>query len=257
MSETYKNYTLNTTGDLSWGTPENAIIKKILDLLPANHLTLVGGEHKHSTLVAAGGPDGGATVIATTPAGIDILNITTNTVIVTAVSGTTPKIQLTDVSGTAAVSKSGPTISLSPSAGSGNTVNCNPNGVVIASNFLFMNSPGTQLNIDGGGAFPCIMTQVAGVTTFTNGSTSFKIDGDIGLVSTVNCGFDVGAYIVYAAGFRLGSSGPIIICGTGDPSVMLPFPQGSLYIKTDATTTTSRLWIKTNGGTWTYFTSAA
>lgn len=47
-----------------------------------------------------------------------------------------------------------------------------------------------------------------------------------------------------------------IIAGAGDPT--LTAKKGSLYIKTDATTTTTRLWINTDGGTtWTYFTSNA
>jgi hypothetical protein len=42
--------------------------------------------------------------------------------------------------------------------------------------------------------------------------------------------------------------------GTGDPTVSAA--KGSIYVRTDATTTTSRLWINTDGATaWTYFTS--
>jgi len=50
--------------------------------------------------------------------------------------------------------------------------------------------------------------------------------------------------------------GAWIFSGTGNPTVAAP--QGSLYLRTDATTTTSRLWINTNGSTgWTFFTSNA
>lgn len=44
--------------------------------------------------------------------------------------------------------------------------------------------------------------------------------------------------------------------GTGTPT--LTAPKGSLYIKTDAATTTDRLFINTDGSTtWAYFTSSA
>lgn len=47
-----------------------------------------------------------------------------------------------------------------------------------------------------------------------------------------------------------------MIAGAGDPT--LTAKKGTLYIKTDAASTTTRLWINTNGGTtWTYFTTAA
>lgn len=47
-----------------------------------------------------------------------------------------------------------------------------------------------------------------------------------------------------------------IVLGTGAPTASAP--KGSLYIRTDATTTTTRMYINTNGSTtWTNFTTAA
>lgn len=47
------------------------------------------------------------------------------------------------------------------------------------------------------------------------------------------------------------ASQPYICAGTGDPTFTAP--KGSLYIKIDATTTTTRLWINTTGSTtWTF-----
>lgn len=58
------------------------------------------------------------------------------------------------------------------------------------------------------------------------------------------------------AGLTMGSALVGLYWGTGNPTVSAP--KGSLYIKTDATTTTTRLWINTDGGTtWTNFTTAA
>ncbi len=48
------------------------------------------------------------------------------------------------------------------------------------------------------------------------------------------------------------------IAHTGDPTGLYPSKKGTIYIKTDATTTTTRLWINTNGGTtWAYVTTSA
>lgn len=48
----------------------------------------------------------------------------------------------------------------------------------------------------------------------------------------------------------------LMLQGTGDPDFVAG--KGTLYIKVDATTTTTRLWVNTDADTtWTYFTSAA
>jgi hypothetical protein len=54
--------------------------------------------------------------------------------------------------------------------------------------------------------------------------------------------------------------GPRIISGTGNPTTApaLSAPKGSLYLRTDATTATTRIWINTNGTTgWAYVTASA
>jgi hypothetical protein len=53
-----------------------------------------------------------------------------------------------------------------------------------------------------------------------------------------------------------GTAAPRIYSGTAVPTFAAT--KGSLYIKTDATTTTTRLYINSSGSTtWTNFTSAA
>jgi hypothetical protein len=53
-------------------------------------------------------------------------------------------------------------------------------------------------------------------------------------------------------------NGPRIMSGTASPSGSVSAPKGSLYIKTNATTSTTRLWINTDSGTtWAYFTASA
>ncbi len=52
------------------------------------------------------------------------------------------------------------------------------------------------------------------------------------------------------------ASGIDIIVGSGAPT--LSAPKGSLYINVTATTTTTRLYVNTDGGTtWAYFTASA
>lgn len=49
---------------------------------------------------------------------------------------------------------------------------------------------------------------------------------------------------------------PLVQADVGDPAHSAP--KGTLYVKTDATTTTTRLWVNTDGSTtWAYFTSSA
>jgi hypothetical protein len=49
---------------------------------------------------------------------------------------------------------------------------------------------------------------------------------------------------------------PSVVAGTGAPTFTAP--QGTLYIRLDGSSTSTRLYINTNGSTtWTNFTSAA
>lgn len=82
--------------------------------------------------------------------------------------------------------------------------------------------------------------------------------GSIALVSDVGGVQVTSGALAATTGLNLvqGAVNASIQVGSGDP--VHSAPQGSLYIKTDASTTTTRLWINTNGTTgWTYFTSNA
>jgi hypothetical protein len=60
------------------------------------------------------------------------------------------------------------------------------------------------------------------------------------------------------AAFQTGSAavGPNIYTGSGVPTVSAP--QGSLYLRTDGSSTSTRLYVNTNGSTtWTAVTTAA
>ena len=56
------------------------------------------------------------------------------------------------------------------------------------------------------------------------------------------------------------SSGAInakVLCGNGDPNAVVTATQGSLYLRTDGSSTSTRAYINTNGGTaWTAITTA-
>lgn len=54
------------------------------------------------------------------------------------------------------------------------------------------------------------------------------------------------------------SSGIGIYAGSGTPNAVVSAPKGSLYIRTDGSTTNDRLYVNTNGTTgWTNVTTAA
>jgi hypothetical protein len=49
---------------------------------------------------------------------------------------------------------------------------------------------------------------------------------------------------------------PVVMCGTGVPTVVAP--KGSLYLRSDGTSTSTRAYINTDGSTaWTAITTAA
>lgn len=59
-----------------------------------------------------------------------------------------------------------------------------------------------------------------------------------------------------AAAVRIGTSGPGVFVGSGAPTVTAP--QGSLYLRTDGSSTSTRAYINTDSGTtWTAITTAA
>lgn len=51
---------------------------------------------------------------------------------------------------------------------------------------------------------------------------------------------------------------PLRLEGSGDPNTVVTAPKGSLWQRTDASSTTTRLYINTDGGTtWAHFTASA
>ena len=94
------------------------------------------------------------------------------------------------------------------------------------------------------------------------GAERFYVSPGGGVVST-NAGFTSFSGVGIGAGastqfFAKASSTANlgIYYGTGDPSFSAA--KGSVYVKTNATTTTTRLWINTDGGTtWASFTASA
>mgnify|MGYP001012010635 CR=1 FL=1 len=59
-----------------------------------------------------------------------------------------------------------------------------------------------------------------------------------------------------AVAFSLGTNGPDITWGSGVPTITAP--QGSLYLRTDGSSTSTRAYINTDGmDTWTAITTAA
>lgn len=98
-----------------------------------------------------------------------------------------------------------------------------------------------DLNYDGASRFS--------VTRGGNGSMLGIMTSLSG--TAIGAGANTQAWIKASSTSNLG-----IYYGTGDPSFSAA--KGSLYSKTDATTTTTRLWVNTDGGTtWANFTASA
>lgn len=93
-----------------------------------------------------------------------------------------------------------------------------------------------------------------GTTVATlNSNGAFTAVGTITAKSltAVGAGANTQAFIKASTTANLG-----VYYGTGDPGFTAA--KGSLYVKTDATTTTTRLWVNTDGGTtWASFTSSS
>jgi len=54
------------------------------------------------------------------------------------------------------------------------------------------------------------------------------------------------------------SAGPQVLAGAGDPGGVVTAPQGSLWLRTDGSSTSTRAYINTNAGTgWTPITTVA
>ena len=125
-------------------------------------------------------------------------------------------------------------------------------------------SPGTALTIVG------VSTAVNGVT-ITNSATgsapviaSTGTDANIGLqlnakgtgATVINAGVALPAAGSVASGVQIGANLLGLFVGSGAPTFTAP--QGSIYLRSDGSSTSTRAYINTNGaGTWTNVTTAA
>lgn len=110
----------------------------------------------------------------------------------------------------------------------------------------------SDANWAGGGTGGLVLSPETG-----NGTVSEVVrithGGDLWVnsLTAVGAGASTQAFVKASSTADLG-----VYYGTGDPGFTAA--RGSLYSKTDATTTTTRLWVNTDGGTtWAYFTSSA
>lgn len=96
---------------------------------------------------------------------------------------------------------------------------------------------GSTLAVTGAATFSSTLATTSAITSMSGSAVPAAGAGNVGIKfsSTANLG---------------------VFCGTGAPTVSAA--KGSLYVRTDATTTTTRLYINTDGSTtWTTFTTAA
>lgn len=117
---------------------------------------------------------------------------------------------------------------------------------ILSTGAMVINTPdsGVALTINGGG-----QTITAGNLLVTAGN----ITSTLGNIVATN-----GNVVLSTAATFVQLPGPVkIMTGAGDPAGGLAANAGDMYIKTNATTTTDRLWIATGAGAWTFFTSNA
>jgi hypothetical protein len=130
-------------------------------------------------------------------------------------------------------------------------------------------SAATGLNIKSAAAAAGLAVAVISSGTNENLTLDAKGSGTITLASVSTGNVVIGptgklviAGTVTAGGLltnavQIGTSGPLIYSGSGAPTISAAV-QGSLYLRTDGSSTSTRLYVATNtSGTWTAVTTAA
>jgi hypothetical protein len=266
------------------------VIDPNLDATDFNPLVQAGDK---AIIFSTGSPEQGALVIGQYSASSKGIRIDTGGNVGIGVTSPGSKLQ---VNGNAAIgytaSQTGPTNGLAVAGAVGVGVS-NPTNLIETKGSLQYNT-GTAsragTTVTGvGTTFTSAM--VGGVLVFNDGTTT-HITAYVSAtqLTVANSGTVASqSYAIYYAGFNVKSdgstgigtasptakldvngnirtngyidvNGPRIISRAGNPTAApaVSAPKGSLYIKTDATTTTTRLWINTNGTTgWAYFTASA
>lgn len=97
------------------------------------------------------------------------------------------------------------------------------------------------------------------ILTAVGPNANLRLNANGSGVITLNNTLNVGSFVSTQAGgvasITLGLSGPHICFGSGVPT--LSAPQGSLYLRTDGSSTSTRMYVNTNGSTgWTGVTTA-
>lgn len=101
-----------------------------------------------------------------------------------------------------------------------------------------------------------VLTHSTDTLTVTGGT--FAVTGPLAATGTLHVNTATATPVGGSIAMRMimGSDGVGIYAGSGSPSLVAA--RGSLYLRTDATTTTTRLYVNLTGSnTWTTFTSAA
>ena len=116
------------------------------------------------------------------------------------------------------------------------------------------------------GASATAHTTTIGSTNTTSATLIQSGTGDVTLSSTDDIVLEAAGQITADKSIELLTSttgiffqeGPRVIAGAGSPAGAVTAPQGSLYLRTNGTTTNDRAYINTDGGTtWTALTTAA
>lgn len=111
----------------------------------------------------------------------------------------------------------------------------------------------------GSGSFPSVtVTGGAGTVLTVNAGGNTSLGGTLAVtgVTTLSSDIDVTGDAIISGEIIL--AGVNILSGAGTPNAVVTAAQGSLYLRTDGSSTSTRMYINTDGGTtWTNVVTAA
>jgi hypothetical protein len=93
------------------------------------------------------------------------------------------------------------------------------------------------------------------ITSGAGNSITISLSNDVAIQGQLKCNsveIESGNLFMDSGVVVLGILGPQLVAGAGDPNGSVNAPQGSLYLRTDGSSTTTRAYINTDSGTtWT------
>lgn len=165
--------------------------------------------------------------------------------------GTTNITGATTILGTTLINNTGASATEIATAGTGTVSIGNITGGVLIENPVLTGT--TSINISGAGVTDINTGISTGAVHIGNNTGDTFIDAGEFTVTNGNIQLTAAT-----AGVIFGVGGPAILAGAGSPNGVTTAAQGSLWLSTTGSSTSTRAFINTNGGTaWTAITTAS